>query len=111
MCSSNRNRLRGMWQPLSQRRYHGCRDAVAARRAAPTQHDSEVARAAQVDLYLGTLTFPTGSPPSRRQLMNAEPSAHGQAEEAVNSPRRETAVSTEAILSQLEKILASPGFV
>jgi len=43
--------------------------------------------------------------------MNAGPSASSQPEEAVNSSRhREAAVSTEAILSQLEKILASPGF-
>jgi len=44
--------------------------------------------------------------------MSAGPSARGQPEEAVNSSgHRETAVSTEAILSQLEKLLASPSFV
>ena len=44
--------------------------------------------------------------------MNPGPSARGQPEEAVNSSvHRETAGSTEAILSQLEKILASPSFV
>ena len=44
--------------------------------------------------------------------MNAGPSAHSQPEEAVNSsPHCETGVSTEAILSQLEKILASSGFI
>ena len=44
--------------------------------------------------------------------MNAGPSARGQPEEAVNlSVHPETAISTEAILSQLEKILASPGFI
>ena len=43
--------------------------------------------------------------------MKEAPSAHAQPEDAVNSSlHRETGVSTEAILSQLEKILASPGF-
>jgi len=44
--------------------------------------------------------------------MNAGPSARSQPEEAVNSSlHRETAASTEAILSQLEKIFASSGFI
>ena len=44
--------------------------------------------------------------------MNAGPSARGQPEQAVNlSVHPDTDISTEAILSQLEKILASPSFI
>jgi eukaryotic-like serine/threonine-protein kinase len=44
--------------------------------------------------------------------MNAERSARSQPEQAANlSDHREIALSTDAILSELEKILASPGFI
>ena len=44
--------------------------------------------------------------------MSAGPSAGDQPEQAVNpSVHSGTDLSTEAVLSQLEKVLASPGFV
>ena len=42
--------------------------------------------------------------------MNLEPSASGQPQVSVNSPVPPETISTEAVRSQLEKILASPGF-
>src|SRR4026208_2330804 len=43
--------------------------------------------------------------------MSARPSTTGQSPEAVNPSISPETISTEAIRSQLEKILASPGFV